>query len=189
VLPSCGCTTSEFNPQNVGALDETKISLTFNTRGYSNARFRKPARVKLEGDDNDYVATLAGHVGDPLGTLVPEGDGIAGFEAGAPTKKKITIINKTGRDISLKTIQPAASWADVSLPGGTIKNGEKATVEISVDGDKETRNTSVTLAPADNPDRDRLTLAIRTGEMPAPYRIEPKPAAKPGAKPATSKKK
>lgn len=190
VLPTCGCTAADFTPGAVGTSEETKIALTFNTRGYTGVKFRKPTRVKTDVDANTYVATLTGHVANPDAKLIPEGDGIAEFPPEAASKKqKIVIVNKSDRSVTLKMVQAPAEWASASLPSAPVAPGQKATIDVSVDGSvKEARHTSFTIAPADSPATDRATIAVRTGPPPPGYRIAPRPPkAKPQPAPARAK--
>ncbi len=190
VIPTCGCTAANFTPSDVGSKEESKVTLTFNTRGYSNMKFHKAARVMTaEQDLNPYVANLSGHVTNAEALLIPEGDGIAQFKPDSSTHKtKITLVNKTGRDITLKVLQAPAPWATAEVPAGSIKAGEKAVIEIAVDGsNKDERNTSLTLAPSDFPDENRVTLAVRTGTPPPDYKmpaapVKPKETAAPAKK-------
>src|SRR5258706_9505250 len=46
--PSCGCTATDFEPDALASHEQRKISLTFNTRGYTNQTFHKMAAVKTD---------------------------------------------------------------------------------------------------------------------------------------------
>ena len=194
VKPTCGCTVSDFTPDALPSHEEKKISLTFNTRGYTNQEFHKTANVKTDLEENSYTVFLTGHVLKPDNGLMPDSGGIAGFEKGTERKKKINIANKTQSPLTLTQVQMAAPWAHVKLPSKAIQPGASAPVEISVDGSlEEDRATSVTIAPAESPEQNRVTLAIRTGTPPPSYRpyVPPStlpPATKPGEKPKTSDK-
>src|SRR5438552_802550 len=48
VQPTCGCTTSEFTASSLASNEESKVGLTFNTRGYGGAPFHKTAKVKTD---------------------------------------------------------------------------------------------------------------------------------------------
>src|SRR5262245_21402455 len=45
VQPTCGCTASNFSPGQLASAEETKIGLTFNTRGYRGMAFNKSTKV------------------------------------------------------------------------------------------------------------------------------------------------
>ena len=62
---------------------------------------------------------------------------------------KISLVNKSPKEIKLKIVQAPAAWASIKIPD-SVKAGEKTEMEIEVDGSlKDDRNTSVTLASAD----------------------------------------
>ena len=184
VKPTCGCTVTDFEPDALPSHEEKKISLTFNTRGYTGQQFNKMARVKTDTDEHSYMVYLTGHVLKADNGLMPDQGGIAGFEKGSEHKKKINIANKTQSPLTLTLVQAPAAWAHVKLPNKAIQPGSTAPVEISVDGSLEdTRATSITIAPKESPDQNRVTLAIRTGTPPPAYRMYVPPAA-PVASPA-----
>ena len=190
VKPTCGCTATDFTPDGLASQEEKRISLTFNTRGFANAPFRKLAKVTTDLPEHSYTVYLVGHVLKPDNGLVPDSGGIAGFEKGAAKKKTIMVMNKTGGDVTPSVVQDPAGWAKVKVPQKPVKAGESVPVEISVEGSlEEARDTSVTLAPAGMTDQNRVTLAIRTGPPPPAYRAyqpsassSPKPAAPSQAK-------
>ncbi|MBV9080778.1 MAG: DUF1573 domain-containing protein [Elusimicrobia bacterium] len=192
VQPSCGCTASDFEPAAVASNEETKIHLTFNTRGYAGTSIHKSAKVKTDLPENEYTVFLAGQVAVDA-PVMPEGSGVAEFLPDAASKKTtVSILNKTQGDLTLAMVQRPAEWATVKIPTKPAKAGEKIELEISVDGSvKEQRNTSVTLAQAGATDQNRVTIAIRTGPPPMPYRklIPPAPAAEKPKAPAAEKSK
>lgn len=191
VQPTCGCTASNFTPADLASNQETKVSLTFNTRGYANSSFNKAAQVKTDTPEGDTSVRLKGYVLDPTATVFPSGTGIAEFLPGSKDKKTtIKIENKSAADVELAVIQPAASWAKVKLDGKSIKAGQSMNLDISIDGSvDEERATSVTFASAADPNQNRFTVAIRTGTPPPAVRKYVPPAPKTDSKPATPKDK
>jgi hypothetical protein len=183
VQPTCGCTASEFNPGTLGSNEESKVVLTFNTRGYANTPFNKNAKIKTDSGGAEYTVDMKGFVLDPKALVAPEGDGIAGFDPGTKEKKKtITVKNRSSKDVTLKVVQPAAAWADVKFDAQSLKAGETATIAVQPDGsfDQE-RVTSMTVEASDGTATSRFTVAIRTGTPPPPTR-------RPGASVPTSPK-
>jgi hypothetical protein len=145
--------------------DDTKIGLTFNTRGYKGITFNKTAELTTKDNSDNIRVSLRGFVENPNAVVSPKGDGIASFE---PSKKKssekITLQNKSDKNLSLQIIQPAASWAKVKLGNDDLKANGTVDVSISVSGSlDEVRNTSVTIEAMHDDERHRVTLAIRTG--------------------------
>jgi hypothetical protein len=172
VQPTCGCTASEFTPASLGSNEESKVGLTFNTRGYAGSAFHKTAKVKTEGDTNEYTVELTGFVVNPASVIVPEGDGVAGFAPDSKDKKKtISIKNKGSKDVTLKVVQPAAAWAHVKFDVASIKAGETAPMTIAPEGSfDDERTTSITVEANDGTSDSRFTIAIRTGTPPPPMR-------------------
>lgn len=189
VKPTCGCTATDFEPDALASHEEKVISLTFNTRGYAGQTFNKMAKVKTDQPENALTVYLTGTVLKADSGLVPDANGIAGFEKGSKQKKEISITNKTAADVVLAVVQPPAPWAKVRISNKPVKAGEAAIVEITVDGSvEETRATSVTLAPADAPEKNRVTVAIRTGAPPPAYRAYTPPTVVPAPKAASDGK-
>lgn len=172
VQPTCGCTASQFTPGQLGSNEETKVGLTFNTRGYAKTGFSKNTKVKTEAGGAEYEVTLKGYVLDPTAKVFPEGDGVASFETGSKEKKKtISIQNKSDKDVTLSILQAPASWASVKLSASLVKAGASAPVEFSVSSPfSETRDTSVTFEAKSETETSRLTIAIRTGTPPPPVK-------------------
>ena len=195
VQPTCGCTASEFKPGSLASNEETKVILTFNTRGYAGSVFHKTAKVKTDVAESEYTVELTGHVLDPNAKIVPDNDGIAGFEPDAKEKTKtIHLQNKGDKDVTLSVVQAPASWAKAKLGAEKIKPGQSAPIEISTDGSfDQTRETSITIAADDGTASNRVTIAIRTGQPPLPIRTIQPPAPVPTPKteqsPSKSKKK
>lgn len=196
VQPTCGCTATDFQPSNLKSSDETKVRLTFNTRGYTNAEFHKNAQVKTGGSTGDYTVKMKGHVTDPAALFFPLGDGVAAFEKGGEKKKTIQLQNKTTEDLTLSVAQPASEWAKTKLDADVIKAGASVALEISVSGgdlDKD-QNTSITLDAKGATGAYRATVAIRTGTPPVPYRkptsgeAKPKSTSEPKKKSTPAKK-
>ncbi len=185
VQPTCGCTASEFTPASLASNAESKVGLTFNTRGYAGAPFHKNAKVKTDDAKSEYTVNMTGYVLDPAATVAPDGDGVAGFDPDTKEKKKtITIKNKGAKDVSLKVIQPAASWANVKFDVQSLKAGESASMTVSPDGAfTEDRTTSITVEANDGTNYSRFTVAIRTGTPPPPMR---QPIAPPASAPANT---
>ena len=88
VQPTCGCTASQFSPSTLATQEETKIGLTFNTRGYANMTFNKATKVKADVMTGEFSVNLKGYVLDPNAKVVPVGDGIIRFEPESKDKKK-----------------------------------------------------------------------------------------------------
>jgi hypothetical protein len=189
VQPTCGCTATDFQPSTLKSSDETKVHLTFNTRGYTNAEFHKNAQVKT-GSAGDYTVKMTGHVTNPAALFFPVGDGVASFEKGGEKKKTIQLQNKSTEDLTLFVVQPAAEWAKTKLDADVIKAGTSGTLEISVSGgdlDKD-QNTSITIDAKGVTNVYRATVAIRSGTPPAPYRKPTSGEAKPKSAPEPKKK-
>lgn len=163
--PACGCTAAKFSPMSLASDDDTKIGLTFNTRGYKGMTFSKSAELTTEGSASNITVYLKGHVMNPNAVVFPKGSGIASFEPTAKsTTQKISLQNKSAKDLSLHVIQPAASWAKVKMGSDMLKAGATADVTVSVSGSlKEVRETSVTIEASQDDERHLVTLAIRTG--------------------------
>lgn len=184
VQPTCGCTASHFTPGSLATNDETKVVLTFNTRGYANSGFTKSAKVKTDIGGTEYTVQMTGFVTDDQAKVVPDQDGIASFEPNSKgNKKTLHIQNKNDKDITLEIVQKPASWATATLRATTVKAGASVPMDITVDGPfVPAKDTSVTLAASDGAATKRLTIAIRTGEPPLPIRKPSPPAAKPAEK-------
>ena len=172
VQPTCGCTASQFQPGALASNERTRILLTFNTRGYTNMAFNKPTQVKTDMSDQDYQVYLAGHVTHAKAAVAPEGDGIAHFGPDSGGKRQtISLTNKSEEPVTLEVVQEPLGWAKIRLKKPVIAPGESVPVEISISGSvEETRDTSVTFAAKGASKTHRLTLAIRTGTPPRPYR-------------------
>jgi hypothetical protein len=190
VQPTCGCTASQFSPATLGSQEETKVGLTFNTRGYANMSFNKTAKVKSDVVTGEFTVTLKGSVVDPNIKVVPVGDGIVGFSPDSKDKKKIIKIeNKTDKDVRLDVVQQPVGWAKIKLGNELIAAGKTTDMVVTVDGSyDDSRDTSVTYS-ASTPEGEvnRFTVAIRTGPAPQPYRqfqqpshpqVQPTPPAK-----------
>lgn len=195
VQPTCGCTASQFTPGPLASNAETKVGLTFNTRGYNGSAFNKVTKVKTESG-NEYNVNLTGNVNDPAAKIFPDQGGVASFEPGSKEKKKtIKIQNKTDKDVDLTVIHNAADWAKANLSAQQIKAGESVGLEVSVDGSYDAaKDTSVTLEARSGDASWRLTVAIRTGPAPSAVRsgnlqAPAKPAPeKPAVKPLKTEK-
>jgi hypothetical protein len=163
--PACGCTAAKFSPMSLASDGDTKIGLTFNTRGYKGMTFSKSAELTTEGSASNITVYLKGHVTDPNALVFPKGTGIASFEPTAKsTTQKITLQNKSDKNLTLHVVQPPASWAKVKLGSEMIKAGGTADVTVSVSGSlKDVRETSITIEASQDDDRHRVTLAVRTG--------------------------
>ncbi|MCG3205871.1 MAG: hypothetical protein KCHDKBKB_02594 [Elusimicrobia bacterium] len=170
VQTTCGCTASQFTPGNLASNEETKVSLTFNTRGYLGTAFNKSAKVKTAEGAAEYSVQLKGFVGDPQSPVVPDNEGVVGFEPRAKEKKKVlNISNKSLKDMTLNIVQMPASWANVKLATKNVKAGASVPLEVSLEGsNEETRDTSLTLEAVNEEGAHRLTIAIRTGTPPPP---------------------
>jgi hypothetical protein len=171
VQPTCGCTTSEFTPGSLASNEESKVGLTFNTRGYAGAPFHKNAKVKTDSNA-EYTVTMTGYVLNPAASVVPEGDGVAGFDPGSSVKKQtIEIKNKGPKDVTLKVVQPAAAWANVKFDATALKAGQNASMTVAPEGSfDEERTTSITVEATDGATYSRFTVAVRTGPPPPPMR-------------------
>lgn len=185
VRPACGCTASDFKPASLESNEETKVRLTFDTRGYTNIAFNKTAKVET-GTPDTYTVRLKGHVTNSNAQVAPTGDGIAAFTPEAKEKKKSLVIqNKTSEDVALIVVQSPSEWATVKLPD-MIKAGEKAEADVSVSGDLgDARHTSITVEARSATVTQRFTLAIRTGMGPKPLGL---PVALPEKKPVDKPK-
>jgi hypothetical protein len=172
VQPACGCTATNFHPEELSSAEETTIGLTFNTRGYTGMKFNKTAKVKADIAEGEYTVNLKGHVTDSDAKVVPVGDGVAGFEPSEDVKRRtIQIENKGSQTVRLEVIQPPADWALVKLKKTSIPPGKTVELDVSVEGSvEETRDTSITLAALADKEINRLTIAVRTGKPPPPYR-------------------
>ncbi len=187
VQPTCGCTVPQFTPGTLATNEETKATLTFNTRGYAGSSFHKSAKVKTDSENSEYSVLMTGYVLDPNAKVVPDQNGTAGFEPGSKEKKKtIKIQNKSDKDVTLSVVQSPASWATAKLQAASVKAGASINLEISAEGPyDQTKETSVTYEVAGLDQPARFTVAIRTGTPPTPVRavVPPAPAASPKASP------
>src|SRR5690349_5092806 len=61
VQPTCGCTASEFTPGSLGSNEESKVLLTFNTRGYAGTPFHKTAKIKTDTGGAEYTVDMVGY--------------------------------------------------------------------------------------------------------------------------------
>lgn len=187
VQPTCGCTASQFSPATLGTHEETKIGLTFNTRGYTNLAFNKSAKVKSDVVTGEFSVNLKGYVLDPNAKVVPVGDGVIEFTEKENEKKKtIKIENKSDKEITLVVIHDAADWAKLKLSNEKISAGKSVSLSVVASGSlADARDTSVTYAAMADSEVNRLTIAIRTGPPPVPYRqITPPPSGRPQETPA-----
>lgn len=187
VQPTCGCTASQFTPGQLGSNEETKLTLTFNTRGYLGTGFSKSTKIKTEtGGATEYSVVLKGFVVNPNAKVFPDNDGVAGFEPGTKEKKKVfNIQNKDASDVTLEIVQAPAPWATVKIPNPGVKAGATTPLEVSVsDSFDKQRETSVTVEAKGGAEPSRFTIAIRTGPPPPPTKrstqaVSPAPAATP----------
>jgi len=166
--PSCGCTAANFTPGILSSNEETKIGLTFNTRGYKGVRFRKPADLKTNSLETGLTVKLTGFVQDSKAQVYPLGSGIAAFEPGSKVRKKtIKIKNTTNNEISLDLVQKPAEWAQIKLNSDKISPQGTINLSVKVKGpyDKP-KHTSVTFEAVDKLRVHRFTVAIRTGPPP-----------------------
>jgi hypothetical protein len=171
--PACGCTAAQFTPKSLSSSEDTKIGLTFNTRGYKGIEFSKSAELTTEGDSSNVIVYLKGHSLDPDAKIHPQGNGIASFEPGMKKdSQRVSIQNKAAQDVTLSVVQAPASWATVKLDANSIKAGDAVDAVIKVSGSfNDVRETSVTFEAMEGSTPHRLTIAIRTG--PAAKAYEP----------------
>lgn len=190
VQPTCGCTASQFSPATLGSQEETKIGLTFNTRGYANMPFNKPTKVKADVMTGEFSVNLKGHVLDAQAKVRPVGDGIVGFDADSKDKRKsIKIENKSDKDVQLNVYQPAAAWVKIKLSSDVIPAGKSVDMTVALESSPEdTRDTSITFTPMADVPLNNLTIAIRSGQAPTAYRPYNPPKMQPQPTPATQKK-
>ena len=190
VMPSCGCTAADFTPADIPSAKETKIGLTFNTRGYTGIQFHKSSQVKAGQPEEEYTVILTGTVADPNALVMPEGSGVVEFSSSTRAKElTVPILNKTGRDITLKQVQAPADWVALKIESDKIEIGKKGAITVQLTGDAGgDRNTSTTYEANDSSGTYRFTVAFRTGQGPEPYRkIRPvAPAAASIAKPSVA---
>ncbi len=171
VQPSCGCTATDFTPESLGSAQEKKISITFNTRGYSGVKFNKSVQVKAGQPEEEFTVHMAGYVNDPNAKIIPDGNGIAAFAPGSSDKKTIAILNKSSETVNFSIVQPSAAWAKTKFSKMSIEPGQSVDLNINVDGSLEAdRQTSLTLEVKGDTLTQRLTVAINTGTSPEPYR-------------------
>jgi len=188
--PSCGCTAAEFSPETLASDNETKIGLTFNTRGYEGLSFHKPATLKTGGTDTGIEVTITGFVLDPNAKIVPDGSGLARFEPGGKKKEIVAIRNKGANEVSLQVVQKPADWASIDLDSSKIPAGGTTELEIKVKGSMdETKTTSATFEATGNETPQRFTVAIQTGPKPEAYKPPHGPQPTPTATPVQSKEK
>lgn len=173
VEAACGCTASNFSSEKLSSQDETKVELTFNTRGYDGIPFDKPAKLKTDSEVTDISVTLKGHVMDFNAKLFPTGDGVAEFIPGDKNKKTIRIQNSSNQKMILKYVQGAADWAKVTLSSDEIKPLGDVDMTVEVQSiPKNQRVTSVTVEGIAETEVHRFTVAIRSGEEPKQQRIK-----------------
>ncbi|OVE77610.1 hypothetical protein BVX98_02235 [bacterium F11] len=172
VLPSCGCTAPSFTPADLSSMEEMTVGLTFNTRGYDGRSFNKKSSVKTELEDNRYEVWLKGHVKNPDAKVLPLGSGIVAFEQKTTKRTQlVSIANKTEKPVMLGIIQEPAYWAKYELPEKTIEPGKTVDLKVTVKPPYDkVKQTSLTLEAIENVNTHRLTIAIRTGPPPQPYR-------------------
>ncbi len=163
--PACGCTAAKFTPMSLSKNADTKISLAFNTRGYKGTTFNKSAELTTEGNTDNLTVFLKGYVLNPNATFLATGTGIASFTPESKkSSEKITLQNKGDKDLALHIVQPAASWAKAKLSADTIKAGGTVELSVSISGsNSEARETSLTIEGTSDDEKQRLTVAIRTG--------------------------
>jgi len=196
VMPSCGCTAADFTPADIPSAKDTKIGLTFNTHGYTGVKFHKSSQVKAGQPEEEYSVVLTGVVADPNALVVPEGSGVVEFSTSTRDKEQtVAILNKTGKDLTVKRVQAPADWVGVKLESENIEQGKKGLISVKLNAKVEgDRNTSATFEATDSSGTYRFTVAFRTGQGPEPYKkIRPvAPAssavAKPSAAPVKPKK-
>lgn len=178
VQPACGCTTSEFTPSSLGSNQESKVSLTFNTRGYAGSPFHKTAKVNTDDSKTEYTVEMMGYVLNPAVKVKPEGDGVASFPPDTKEKKQTIVIKNSGpKDVTLKIVQPAAAWANLKFDAQSLKAGQTAEMIVAPEGSfSDERTTSITIEANDGTDNTRFTVAVRTGTPPPPMR-QPTPSA------------
>jgi hypothetical protein len=170
VLPSCGCTATDFTPDAIPASEEKKISLTFNTRGYTGMPFDKPIQVKAGMPEEEFSVHVKGHVTNSNAVVFPEGTGVVTFGDGS-SKSNLIVHNKSDQPMTLSIVHESDDWADVSLPKKGLPASGQASIEIRVDGSlSENRQTSTTVEATDGTQTHRFTLAIVTGQVPQPVR-------------------
>jgi len=182
--PACGCTAAKFSPMSLASEADTKIGLTFNTRGYKGHSFNKSAELTTDSSGSNLLVYLKGHVTNPNALFLPKGSGIAEF---GPDRKgsteKIILENKSDKDLKLNIVQPAASWAKIKMDADTIKAGQSAELIVQVNGDfDQVRETSLTIEGVGTEAPQRVTIAVRTGPPPKQYQpIRPSnPVVNPG---------
>jgi len=177
VEPSCGCTAADFTPEELASSEETSIRLTFNTRGYKNARFNKMTRVKAGVEEQEYQIRLRGVVAQDEVAVRPVGTGVAEFPPNNRKRRRvIKIQNKTDSSVPLEVVRPPDSWAKVSFNKSVIPAGGTVKMEVRVQGSlDEKRATSVTVEALEGSHPHRFTVAIRTGPPPAPYKPRIRP--------------
>jgi len=168
VQPTCGCTASQFTPGSLATNEETKVGLTFNTRGYAGTGFTKTAKVKTDAGGAEYDVQLKGVVVDPQAKIVPDQDGVVEFIPGDHEKKKtINVQNKSGKDITLEIIHQPASWVTLKMATNSVRAGASLPLEIALGSSvDETKDTSVTFEAKGEAGTSRLTIAIRSGTPP-----------------------
>lgn len=171
VQPSCGCTATDFTPADLASSELTKVMLTFNTKGYTGLAFNKMVTVKAGKAESEYIVRLEGVVADPKALVIPVGNGVVEFTKGDPENAKtVELVNKSSFPITLHIIQEASDWARVNILDPSINPSSQGKIEVQVKGSfEEERFTSCTLE-AVGEQVSRLTLAIRTGPPPEPYR-------------------
>ncbi len=197
--PSCGCTAATFSPENLASHDETKIGLTFNTRGYAMSPFHKTAVLKTGSGKEELTVAMLGFVKNPKANVLPTGTGVASFEPKSKSSQTITLQNKTDKDLTLSLVQEPANWAHVNAEGPLLKAKGTAEINIKIDGAlDENRNTSCTFEAVGDTEPYRVTIAIQSGppaptyqhiQAPAPQKSSDpaKPTVKPSVKPSAGK--
>jgi hypothetical protein len=190
VQPTCGCTATDFTPEGLPASEETKINLTFNTRGYTGMKFDKLVKVKAGLPEEEFSVRLAGHVSDADAVVVPDGNGVVSFPPKSSSKSTVSLKNKSDQPLKLQLVQEPEGWAQVKLPKNGLPANSSADVQVEVKGPlDQDRQTSVTIEAGEGESAHRVTLAIRTGNEPEPYRrIRTAPKASPSSAPASTPK-
>jgi hypothetical protein len=187
VQPACGCTASNFSPESLSTNEETKVGLTFNTRGYAGIEFKKSAKVKTDSASNETTVWLTGFVANPNAKLFPVGSGVVDYPADADdADKTVQIKNASDKEMTLQVIEPPDAWAKLKLSATKIAPGQTITAEVRVKGPyTEAKSTSFTLEGVEGTTVHRATVAVRTGPPPRPYKRPEAPKAPPAPVPTS----
>ncbi len=181
--PTCGCTAPQFTPETLASDDETRIGLTFNTRGFEGMAFHKPATLKTGDHGEEIEVMVTGHVRNPNAKIFPLGSGIARFVPDGKDREILAIQNTLDKEVELVIVQKPANWADLDLKSNKIPAGGKAELSVKVKGSLEIeRITSATFEAQSGEFLQRLTVAIQTGPV-APEFKPPQGTAPPAPTP------